>query len=515
VTGLAPFESSIAERYHEETKYTEGGLQRDALRFGPPDPALRPSPFKQLDGPRVLLPTDGLPIQRTAGRPVRAPEHAPPGRVDLAKLARLMWLTNGCTRIEEHEWGVQHYRAAPSAGAMYPTEVYVAVRGMPGLSPGIYDYQILDHSLALVHAADASSALHGAAFGHPAVAMSEAVVILTGEWFRSSWRYRERGGRRVLLDTGHVLGNLVEVAPIEGFEAVPIASFRDEVVEKLLGVEGATEAPLVLAPLVPAARAAEVARLPNRRSAVVEWRKAMEDVGDRTAEDSPERIIAALQLASRLAQAAEPVPPAASASLDLGDAPVVDASSPPTAWDADESVASTIVERRSTRAFRRAAVPRAALFRALAHAYPASPRHLLAPELLETFLVAVDVDGLPSGSYAYETSPRRVVERALGDYGPALHHLGLGQDIFVDAAAVLIHAVDLTRAVARYGDRAYRLALLDAGHVGERLNLAALREGFGASGCGGYFDDEVNRVLKIPESRAVVYVTVFGMPGVV
>jgi hypothetical protein len=50
--------------------------------------------------------------------------------------------------------------------------------------------------------------------------------------------------------------------------------------------------------------------------------------------------------------------------------------------------------------------------------------------------------------------------------------------------------------------------------VGERLNLAALREGFGASGCGGYFDDEVNRVLKIPESRAVVYVTVFGMPGV-
>jgi SagB-type dehydrogenase family enzyme len=343
--------------------------------------------------------------------------------------------------------------------------------------------------------------------------MAEAVVILAGEWFRSSWRYRERGGRRVLLDTGHVLGNLVEVAPSEGFEAVPIASFRDEVLEKLLGVDAATEAPLVLAPLVDAARAADVARLPNRRSGVVEWHKAMKDVGDRVDDGAAERIIVALELASRLAQTAEPVPPTSPSAPELGDAQVIDAASRPTSWSKDETVASTIAARRSTRAFRRTAVPKAALFRVLAHAYPTPPRHLFAPELLETFLVAADVDGVPSGSYFYESSPRRLVERVLGDYGQTLHHLGLGQDIFVDAAAVLIHAVDLTRAVARYGDRAYRLALLDAGHVGERLNLAALREGFGASGCGGYFDDEMNRVLKIPESRAVVYITVLGTPA--
>jgi SagB-type dehydrogenase family enzyme len=513
VTGLAPFESSIAERYHEETKYSEEGLRRDEQRHGPPDPARRPTPFKLFDGPRVLLPTEGLPLQRPGQKSAHATEHAPPGRLDLAKLARLLWHTNGCTRIEQHPWGVQHFRAAPSAGAMYPTEVYVAVRGMPGLAPGIYDYQVLDHSLAPVHAADAMAALHGAAFGHPALAMSEAAVILAGEWFRSSWRYRERGARRVFLDTGHVLGNLVEIAPSEGFEAVPVGSFRDEIVEKLLGVDDAVEAPLVIAPLVDAARAADVPRLPNRRSEVVEWRKAMKAVGDRADEDSPERIIVALQLASRLTQTAEPVPAAAPTSPESGDAPVVDATSRPTSWSDDESVADTIAARRSTRAFARRPVPRAALFRALAHAYESPPRRLFAPELLETFVVAVDVDGLPSGTYFYETSPRRLVERARGDYGPSLHHLGLGQDIFVDAAAVVIHAVDITRAVARYGDRAYRLALLDAGHVGERLNLAALRELFGASGCGGYFDDEMNRVLKIPESRAVVYITVLGTPA--
>jgi len=209
MSGLAPFESSIAERYHEETKYSEEGLRRDELRFGPPDPARRPMPFKPLDGPRVLLPTHGLPIQRTSGAATHAVERAPAGRMDLGKLSRILWLTNGVTRIEQHDGGVQHFRAAPSAGAMYPTEVYVAVRAMPGIAAGIYDYQVLDHALVSVHAADAMTALHGAAFGHPAIAAADAVVVLAAEWLRSSWRYRERGGRRVLLDTGHVLGNLV------------------------------------------------------------------------------------------------------------------------------------------------------------------------------------------------------------------------------------------------------------------------------------------------------------------
>src|SRR5207245_1747720 len=163
--------------------------------------------------------------------------------------------------------------------------------------------------LALVHGADALPALHGAAFGHPAVAAAEAVVILTGEWFRNSWRYRERGYRRALLDTGHVLGNLVEVAPLDGFDAVPLASFRDAV--------------------------------------------------------------------------------------------VADASSQPTSWTDADTGADTIAARRSTRSFRREAVPKAALLRVLAHAYPSPAPHLFAPELLETYVVASDVTGLRPGTYVY------------------------------------------------------------------------------------------------------------------
>jgi SagB-type dehydrogenase family enzyme len=513
VAGLAPFESSIAERYHEETKYSEDGLRRDALRFGPPEPARRPPLFKQFDGLRVPLPTEGLPLERRGEESAPVVEHAGAGRLDLTKLARILWHTDGCTRVEEHQGGMQLFRAAPSAGGMYPTEVYVAVRGIPGVSPGIWDYQVLDHSLALVNAADPMAALHAATFGHPAVGAAEAVVILTGEWLRSSWRYRERGYRRVLLDTGHVLGNLAEVAPAEGFAAVPIASFRDDLVERLLGVEPSTEGPLVLAAIVDPARAADLPRLPERRSAVTEWRRALSDVGDAVGRDAPERIIAALHSAGRLAAGAESVPRAEPAAVDAGGARVLAVPDAATEWTPSETVEGTIATRRSTRHFAPRPVEKASLLRALMHAYPRSPAHLLAPELLETYFVAVQVDGIAPGSYAFDPVARRLVERASGDFGAALHHLGLDQDIFEDAAAVLIHAVDLTRAVARYGDRAYRLALLDAGHVGERLNLAALREGIGVSGCGGYYDDEMNRVLRIPESRAVVYITVFGTPA--
>jgi SagB-type dehydrogenase family enzyme len=512
VTGLAPFESSIAERYHEETKYSEGSLLRAEQAALPHNLMRQPSPFKTLDGPRILLPTQGLPLERRGSRASAFEDYAPPGHMDLAKLARILWHTNGCTRITQQAAGIHVLRAAPSAGGLYPTEVYVAVRGIPGLEAGIYDYQVLDHTLVIVRPDDPMPQLFGAAFGHPAMSSAEAVLILTAEWYRNSWRYRERGYRRALLDTGHVLGNAVEVAPCDGFEAIPIACFRDAVVETLLGVEPAEEGPLVLVALVDAERAASIPPMPQRRSPVTEWRKAVADVANRVEGDTPERLIAAVHVAGRLAHDAAAVPPAAAPTASL-DATVVDADSPPTSWSPGIPVTATIATRRSTRTFRDEPIERAALFRALAHAYPVKERHLFAPEILRSWLVAVAVDRIPPGTYLYEPATRRLVERSRGDCGDAMQHLGLGQEIFVNAAAALIHTVDLTRAVERYGDRVYRLVNLDAGQVGERLNLALLREGLGVSGCGGYFDDEMNRVLAIPESQAVVYITAIGAPA--
>jgi nitroreductase len=94
-----------------------------------------------------------------------------------------------------------------------------------------------------------------------------------------------------------------------------------------------------------------------------------------------------------------------------------------------------------------------------------------------------------------------------------VQYLCLGQELGGDAAAVVFHTADLARAVRRQGERAYRYLHLDAGMLGERLDLAALAEGLGASGIGGFFDDQVTELLGIPAEQAVVYITTIGVPA--
>lgn len=509
---LAPFESSIAERYHEETKYSADSLRREAAAAIPMDWTRQPVPFKRYEGQRVLLPTAGLPLMRHGllGADDEAPQ---PGVMGLGRLGRILWHTNGCTRIVQMVGTVQHFRAAPSAGAMYPTEIYVATRGLPGLADGVHDYQVLDHSLARIRDTDATTALATACFGHSAFETAQAVVILTAEWQRSAWRYRERSYRRALLDTGHVLGNLVESAAAEGFVAFPIGCFRDDVVERVLDIDPADEGPLAVVPLVTTAHAEAIPDLPLRAGATTEWHLALAAVGDRVPKDEPRRLAAALHLASRMDAdsdaSAVQGPERARLPVPEGCVPI-EAGADGTVWTAEDPVTSTIAERRSTRSFRPAELSREALFRALAHAYADDLRPFFVPGILRTFLVALNVTGMPPGTYAYDPAARTVIELARGRHAAAMAHLGLGQEIFVHAGAAVIHTVDLTRAIDRLGDRVYRLLGLDAGHVGERLNLALLREGLGVSGCGGYYDDEMNRVLGIPEIQAVLYITAVG-----
>jgi SagB-type dehydrogenase family enzyme len=101
---------------------------------------------------------------------------------------------------------------------------------------------------------------------------------------------------------------------------------------------------------------------------------------------------------------------------------------------------------------------------------------------------------------------------AAGDFRPQTLHFCLGQELARDAAAIVIHTAHLKKALEKYGDRAYRYLHLDAGHVGDRLNLAAIRLGLGASGIGGFYDDEVNALLGLSLDQIVVYITTLGRP---
>jgi len=200
---------------------------------------------------------------------------------------------------------------------------------------------------------------------------------------------------------------------------------------------------------------------------------------------------------------------------------------PEVASDLSDQIEQTILRRRSARAFTGDPFFIDELAAILNFAYlsdlSSSPA-FFAPALLETYLIVQKVIGLPAG--AYRLAPRGALQNPLqgapnrmrltrlmsGDFRPQTQHFCLGQALARDAAVVVVHVAHLKVALARYGDRAYRYLHLDAGHIGQRLNLAAVHRGLGASGIGGFYDDEVNGLLGLSLDHIVVYVTTLGRP---
>jgi len=130
--------------------------------------------------------------------------------------------------------------------------------------------------------------------------------------------------------------------------------------------------------------------------------------------------------------------------------------------------------------------------------------------LVETFIAVSAVTGLEDGCYYYAPAEQELRQIRFKNFRRELHFLCLGQNLGRDAAVVLFQTADLKTAVEQYGDRVYRYLHMDAGHLGQRLNLAAIHLGLGVSGIGGFFDDQVNEVLGIPPEEAVLYITTLG-----
>ena len=122
---------------------------------------------------------------------------------------------------------------------------------------------------------------------------------------------------------------------------------------------------------------------------------------------------------------------------------------------------------------------------------------------------------MESGVYRYDAGVHTAVPIQRGNPRDDLHRSCLWQNLGGDCAFAVVHTMDLPSAVASHGERIYRTAHLDAGLIGQRLNMAALRMGYGASGIGGFFDEFLNALLLLGPRHAIVYVTTIGVqpPG--
>ena len=155
--------------------------------------------------------------------------------LQLAELSQLLWATQGLTS----EVG---QRTAPSAGGLYPLELYAVTADWHGR------YDPVGHRLEILGAEDLREALSRAALDQTAVAEAPVVFAIAAVYARTEAKYGGRTERYVVLEAGHAAQNLLLQATASELAAVPIGAFHDDEVQQVLGLPPDHE-PLYLIPV--------------------------------------------------------------------------------------------------------------------------------------------------------------------------------------------------------------------------------------------------------------------------
>lgn len=132
---------------------------------------------------------------------------------------------------------------------------------------------------------------------------------------------------------------------------------------------------------------------------------------------------------------------------------------------------------------------------------------------LDAYVVANNVDGLARGVYHFNVAREQLERLAARDPRDVLAEGFLWQEFVTDSACVVLLVGVFERTIVKYGERGYRLVLLDAGHAGQNLLLTCEQLGLAATGLGGFADETLARDLRIDGlSRAVVHAVAVGGP---
>ncbi len=249
---------SISELFHENTKLhpVSGSAMGFTApkNFTPEETDVMTRGYKQYPSlPQLKLPkVEPLPGNEisfdqvvASRRSVRQFGNSP---LQLNELAKILWQSYGVTGETTLSTGVKQYlRASPSGGALYPAEIYLGIRKVSGIDPGVYHYNVLQHNLERLMAGDPAEDLHRIC-GHQDYAREAAVVVLlSGVLRRTKLKYGERGYRYVFLDVGHLGQNIYLSCTAMGLSVMTTCGFFDDEANRFLRIDGIDESVLYAA----------------------------------------------------------------------------------------------------------------------------------------------------------------------------------------------------------------------------------------------------------------------------
>jgi len=170
-----------------------------------------------------------------------------PEPLTLEEVSFLLWATQG---IRQKAGESTAFRTVPSAGCRHALETYLCVLNVTGLEQGIYRYLPIEHQLLLVsREKDLPQKITAAALNQSFIGRAPVCFIWTAIPYRMEWRYDMAAHKVIAIDAGHVCQNLYLASAAIGGGTCAVAAYHQDMMDKLLSLDGDDEFTLYLAPV--------------------------------------------------------------------------------------------------------------------------------------------------------------------------------------------------------------------------------------------------------------------------
>lgn len=227
---------NIGDKFQQETKYFPSKMEGRSLDWNS-----KPPIYKEYKNVKVIELPQNVSIGTKSISEVlkerKSHRSFEPDHLTLEQLSFLLWASTG---VQRKEMG-HVFRTAPSAGALYPIETYLAINNVKNLPQGLYHYSVKNHSLELLKEGNLSDAVAFSTLGQQMCAESPVVFVWSAIFERSKWKYSQRAYRYIYLDAGHIAENLALAATSIELGTCQIAALYDDIANELFGLDGQEE----------------------------------------------------------------------------------------------------------------------------------------------------------------------------------------------------------------------------------------------------------------------------------
>lgn len=486
---------SSGREYHLHTGYERRKLSGHLL-----DWANQPDIYKEYPRTEKVMLSLDVPMPNETFFQIigKADTDIRPESISLEEISRIFALAYSITLKSRYPGGEFFHRSVPSAGGLYPCELYMANRNASesseqNLQPGLYHYAVSKHALERLRPGN---------FLEKGCALR---FFVTAVFFRSAWKYRERSYRYHLLDAGHLVENLVLTLKSLGLPFRANDDFEDREANHFLGLDPQKEVCLAIIDVPGMESASETSRLSEIETLPEAFREA-----SRTSQKEIHypALTEIHEKTSRLTASANPLP---DMLTNICPRPISWQNIPkPETFPEKMNYAEAAIMRRSLRNFVRKSLPKAYYQSLIKILCEGGADDVGDKNAVCIGFLTENIEGVEPGYYLLN---RRDASAALvksGFFMEKMAHICLDQEWLAQAALHFFFVTNLQILEKHQGARGYRHAMLRAGGSGQRIYLGATAMGLGCCGIGAFYDKEAAEFLELNEPSAMLYLLAVG-----